>query len=370
MPIRIAYVQSHLSYGAVEVYLQSLIDHLDRERFEPWLVCSEHPELEPLQRTSALEGRVLVVPGGVSLPSFLRTRVRALRSLGPALVHCADFDAPGMLAAGLGARSAPLVVTYNTPELRPDYNALGRLTFRAAWATRPWVVFTSEADRETAIRLDPVARSRTDVIPYGLDLERFAPQGDAAAARVALGIAPGMRVVGTVARLAEQKGQTYLLQAAEKLASRRDDVEFVIAGDGEVRSQLEEEARRRGLDDRVHFLGHRDDVPEVLRAFDVFALPSNFEGMCFAVAEALAVEVPVVATDVGGVAQSVVHGETGLLVQPRDPDALAESIARLLDDRGEAARFGRAGRKRVERLYGLSEMAAATERLYLRALGA
>jgi glycosyltransferase involved in cell wall biosynthesis len=116
----------------------------------------------------------------------------------------------------------------------------------------------------------------------------------------------------------------------------------------------------------VHFLGNRDDVAELLTAFDVFALSSNFEGMCFAVAEALAVEVPVVSTDLGGVGQSVVHEETALLVPPRDPDALANAIERLLDDRDGAARLARAGRARVERLYALQRMVEATERLYSR----
>jgi glycosyltransferase involved in cell wall biosynthesis len=368
-PIRVAYVQSHLSYGAVEEYLHALIDRVDGERVEPWLVCSDHPSLDRLQQAVGLEGRAVVVPAGVSLPTFLVTRGRALRSLRPAVVHCADFDAPAMLAARAVVWSAPVVVTYNTPELRPVYNAKGRAVVRAAWATRPWVVFTSEADRETGITLDPIAQARTEVIPYGVDTTRFAPRGDGAKMRAALGIAAGRRVVGTVARLNEQKGQTYLLEAAERLAKRRTDIEWVIAGDGELRASLEDEARRRGVGEHVHFLGHREDVPEILSAFDVFALPSNFEGMCFAVAEALAVEVPVVATDVGGVGQSVVHEETGLLVQPRDPDALVESIERLLDDRDEALRLARKGRERVARLYALPLMAEATERLYVRALG-
>jgi glycosyltransferase involved in cell wall biosynthesis len=369
-PIRVAYVQSHLSYGAVEEYLHVLIDRVDRDRFEPWLVCSDHPSLEPLQQAAGLEGRVVVVPAGVALPGFLVSRGRALRSLRPAVVHCADFDAPAMLAARAGAWSAPLVVTYNTPELRPANNAVGRVVVRAAWAMRPWVVFTSDADRETGIALDPMAPGRTEVIPYGVDTTRFAPRGNGSDMRAALGIAAGRRVVGTVARLNEQKGQTYLLEAAERLAKRRTDIEWVIAGDGELRASLEDEARRRGVGELVHFLGHRNDVPEVLSAFDVFAHPSNFEGMCFAVAEALAVEVPVVATDVGGIGQSVVHEETGLLVRPRDPDALVESIERLLDDRDEALRFARKGRERVERLYALPLMAEATERFYLRVLGA
>ena len=133
-PIRVAYVQSHLSYGSVEEYLHSLIDRVDRERFEPWLVCSDHASLEPLQHAEGLERRVVVVPGGAaSLPRFLATRARALRSIDPGLVHCADLDAPGMLAAA----RRPCVVTYNTPELRPRYNAAGRAVMRAAWAGEP-----------------------------------------------------------------------------------------------------------------------------------------------------------------------------------------------------------------------------------------
>jgi glycosyltransferase involved in cell wall biosynthesis len=360
-PIRLAYVQSHLSYGSVEAYLQTLIERVDRDRFEPWLVCSDHPSLERLRQLPDLENRVLAVPSGASLPSFLWSRRRALRSIHPAVVHCADFDPPAMLAA----RPAPTVVTYNTPELRPEFNAIGRLTARAAWAAGPWVIFTSEAVRETGIDRDQIAPERAAVIPYGIDTDRFSPR-DGALMRAALGIALGRRVVGTVGYLREQKGHTYLLQAAEQLDRRRGDIDWLIVGDGELREQLEEEARSRGLSERVHFLGNRDDVAELLTAFEVFALSSNFEGMCFAVAEALAVEVPVVSTNVGGVGQSVVHEETGLLVPPRDADALAGAIERLLDDRNEAVRFARAGRARVERRYGLQRMVEATERLYLR----
>ena len=367
-PIRLAYLQSHLSYGSVEAYLQTLIEGVDRERFDPWLVCPDHPSLERLRQVPELEGRVVTVPSGAPLPSFLWTRRRALRSIRPALVHCADFDPPGMLAARGANRSAHVVVTYNTPELRPEFNAVGRLTARAAWAVRPWVIFTSAADCETGVDRDPIAPARAEVIPYGIDMDRFAPR-DGAEMRAALGIAPGRRVVGTVGYLREQKQHTYLLQAAERLDRRRGDIEWLIVGDGELRAQLEEEVRTRELTGKVHFLGNRNDVAELLAAFDVFALSSDFEGMCFAVAEALAVEVPVVSTDVGGVGQSVVHEETGLLVPTRDVDALASSIERLLDDRDEAARLARAGRLRVEQLYALPRMVEATERLYLRALG-
>jgi glycosyltransferase involved in cell wall biosynthesis len=367
-PIRLAYVQSHLSYGSIEAYLYALIERVDRERFEPWLVCPDDPVLERLREAPGLAGRIVVVPASVALPASLWTRGRALRSIRPALVHCADVDPPAMLATR-GATGASLVVTYNTPELRPPYNALGRTVARAAWAVHPWVIFSSERDRATGVERDPLARDRTTVIPFGINLDRFKRREDAAEIRHALGITPGRRVVGTVGLLREQKGHTYLLEAAEQLARRRTDVDWLIAGDGELRTHLEEEARRRGIAEHVRFLGRRDDVPEILSALDVFALSSTFEGMCFAVAEALAAEVPVVATDVGGVGQSVLHEKTGLLVAPRDPRALAESIERLLDDREEAARLARAGRARVQRLYALPGMVEATESFYLRALG-
>jgi len=367
-PIRIVYTQSPLAYGAVETYLRSLIERLDRERFEPWLVCPDHPSVEPLRQTPELERRVVALAPSPPLPAFLRSRGGALRSIRPALVHCADLDPPMMVATRVATGATPLVVTHNTPELRPTYNVVGRAVVRGAWAARPWTIYTSGRDRETSLVLEPVARERTAVIPYGVDLDRFAAR-DRARARAALGIDADRRVVGMVAYLREQKGHTYLLQAAERLAQRRSDLEWLIVGDGELRGGLEQEAHDRGVADRVRFLGDRADVPEILSALDVFALSSTFEGMCFAVAEALAAELPVVATDVGGVSQSVVQEETGLLVPPRDPDALTKGIERLLDEPDTASRVARAGRERVQRLYSLAAMVEATERFYLRALG-
>ena len=174
-------------------------------------------------------------------------------------------------------------------------------------------------------------------------------------------------VVGTVGLLKEQKGHTYLLQAAERLAERRDDIQWLIVGDGELRAGLEAEARLRGLA-RARALPRpaRRRAGDPRRARRLRAVV-DYEGMCFAVAEALAVEVPVVATDVGGVGQSVVDGETGLLVAPRDPAALAQAIERLWTTatRRPASAARDAARRAVVRL---SEMAAATARLYERVL--
>jgi glycosyltransferase involved in cell wall biosynthesis len=141
---------------------------------------------------------------------------------------------------------------------------------------------------------------------------------------------------------------------------RHPDVRFVIVGDGELRAELEREAPPG----RFLFTGEREDVPELLASFDLFALPSLFEGLCYAVIEAQAAGVPVVATPVGGVRENVVDGETGLVVPPSDPRALADAINRLLDDPREARRLADEAQRRVLERYSLTRMVEETLALY------
>lgn len=147
-----------------------------------------------------------------------------------------------------------------------------------------------------------------------------------------LGLESGHRHVGIIGRLHPIKGHESFLRAAATVATGRDDVRFVVVGDGELESVLRDRVQQLGISDRVVFLGHQDDIPAVVRTLDLLVVSSISEGFALTAAEAMAGGVPVVATRVGGVPEVVTHGETGLLVPPRDPDALAAAIARLLDD--------------------------------------
>ena len=140
------------------------------------------------------------------------------------------------------------------------------------------------------------------------------------------------------------------------------EAEFVVAGDGELRAELE-----RLAEGRVRFLGARDDVPAVLASLDVFAFPSLFEGLCLAVIEAQAAGVPVVATPVGGIRETVVEGETGLLVPTGDPPALAAAIRRLLEDRDAAQAMAAEAKRRVRERFSIERMVEETLALYGRA---
>jgi glycosyltransferase involved in cell wall biosynthesis len=142
----------------------------------------------------------------------------------------------------------------------------------------------------------------------------------------------------------------------------------VIAGEGALRGELERQIAADGLEGKVLLLGQRDDVPDLMASLDVFVLTSTFEGLCLVVCEALALARPVVATPVGGVRQTVLDGETGLLVPVGDTTALAAAIERLLSERDVAARLGEAGRQRVRELYAQERMVDGTTAVYERLL--
>jgi glycosyltransferase involved in cell wall biosynthesis len=316
------------AYGAVERYVAAIARALG----ERGLLV--HPGVEELEALGT-RARVVRDPSVAGL-------VRLLRRLRPGIVHVTDVWPQALVAARL-ARVPRVLVTHHTPELPRRDNLAGRAWQRLGWATRPEVIYTSEADRERD------GRRPSHVVPLGIDLDRFAAA------------APALRkdgpIVGNVARLAPQKDHATLLEAARRLP---DGVRVVIVGDGELREDLER--RADGLP--VELTGAREDVPELLASFDVFAFPSLFEGLCLAVIEAQAAGVPVVATPVGGIRETVVDGETGLLVPTRDPAALAAAIRRLLDDRDLARRLADEARRRVRERYSEQRMVELTLGLY------
>lgn len=171
-------------------------------------------------------------------------------------------------------------------------------------------------------------------------------------------------IVGSVGRLHPVKGYGYLLEAVPKVKAAVPRVKFVIAGEGVLRRELEEKAERLGIGGTVLFLGHRDDIPEVLSCFDIFVLPSLTEGISISILEAMAASKPVIATDVGGNPEVVEGGTTGVLVKPENPDELARAIVALAENPTMRDAMGRAGRKRVMERFSMKAMVSKYEGLY------
>ena len=327
----IVYVHGLRNWGAVEDYVAALARALGDDAYVVY------PDADVLAPFAEFRGETF----DLDAPRLTRRLTRRLRALRPRIVHVTDVFPQALLAARLaGVRN--VVVTHHTPELPRRDNLAGRLWTRIGGATRPHVIYTYGEHHGP----------RAHVIELGIDLDRYAR-----GTRVLEG-----RIVGNVARLAEQKGQRDLIAAASRVLERRPDARFVVAGEGELRAELEELARPLG--DRFTFLGARHDVPNLLASFDVFAYPSHFEGLCLGVIEAQAAGVPVVATPVGGIPENVVDGETGLLVPPRDREALADAIVRLLDDRVFARGLADRAKLRVLDRYARERMVERTKALY------
>lgn len=170
--------------------------------------------------------------------------------------------------------------------------------------------------------------------------------------------------VGCLAVLEERKGIEFLLEAASHLQSHGVRLNWLIGGAGTLRERLEKRAQELGLGDSVTFLGFVAKPEEFLRLVDIFVMPSLFEGLGVAALEAMAAGKPVVATRIGGLAESILDGRTGLLVSPRDGRAIADAVGKLISDRSMARQMGVEGRQRVLDHFTLTQMAAQNEAYY------
>ena len=379
-PAGVAFVISELTVGGLERAVLDLINRLDRARFRPVLCCMKQsgrdsgrnapkPGIFPPETESALDG--LPVYEGLTRSKYdamavlrlariiRRHRVKVVFAVGGR-----DALLWGPLA-GKVAR-APVVVGA-VHSMRPGVLLWPhRLVLRRVDA----VVAVAEKMRHDLAAGDGIPAARIAVIHNGIEPEIYDRPSGGRALRSALGLRDGAPLVGIVAALRKIKCHEMFLQAASLVVREFPEARFVIVGDGPERERLQGLQRQLKLDRAVHFLGHRTDVPEILAALDVFALSSGSEAFPIAVLEAMAAGKPVVATNVGAVAEAVDDGETGYLVEAGDAQALARATCELLRDRERARRMGLAGRRRVRSLFTLDENAARTERLLLALLRA
>jgi glycosyltransferase involved in cell wall biosynthesis len=244
---------------------------------------------------------------------------------------------------------------YSGNRLRPllDRELIGR--FSSAF------VAVSEEGRRRMTAVERIPEDDIVLIPNGIPAT---PAGDGSRVRAELGIAAEAPLIGSVGHLRREKAFEVLIESAAQLRGTHPAAQVLIAGEGPEREGLETLRSRLGLDDVVHLLGVRNDVPDLLAALDVAVCCSDFEGGPLSVMEYMGAGLPVVATTVGGLPELVRDGETGLLVEPRDPAALAGAIGDLLDDPARRERLGEAGRARRGAEYDIDVWVRRLEELY------
>jgi glycosyltransferase involved in cell wall biosynthesis len=326
-----------------------------------------HPEGELYRRMSEGTDLIPLAPRSeIDLAAAWRLS-RVLKQLKPDIIHAHDPHGVAMAATALSIASPspePPLVASRRIEFRVAHNSFSKWKYGRVAC----FIAISEAVRERLIA-DGIPRQNTTVVHEGVDVERIVhlPPGNVHAAFFLPTHAP---VVGNIGALVPQKGQHHLVDAAAIVVRAVPDARFVICGDGELRPALEEQIRRKHLERHVFLAGFRPDVLELLKGFDLFALSSLQEGLCTSLVDAMAASKAAVATRVGGVPEVVADGETGLLVPPRDHDALANGIITLLKDGGRRTRMGDAGLKRARKLFTVDHMVDGTMATYERLLGA
>lgn len=353
--MRLAFYTDAVVYGGAEHSLANLLSVLD-ERFDATLIAIDADVAGRIaaQRPSV---RVVLLPPVASKRDLapIAAHVRALGAAAPGIVQL-NLRTPwscqyGLLGAALAPR-ARIVAVQHSPI--PASTTLQRLLRGAV-------------NRRVAMHVavsDGAARLVAD--GYGIDsgdvrvIRNGAPEPEGVALPR---VAPGP-VVACVGRLSPEKGVDVLLRALAELPG----VTAVLLGDGPERRSLETLAAELGVTERVHFAGWVENPGAYLRGVELLVLPSRYEALPIAVTEAMLAALPVVASDVGSVAEAVVHEQTGLLVAPDDPAGLAVAVRTLLGDPDRRAAMGHAGHELAQRNYSLRAMASAYEELY-RELG-
>lgn len=358
------------SFSGGPKMLYRLVTSLDQRRFEPVILSQRY---DALCRRVEREGvRVEIVPFRGVLDTYNRQllssstveKIAAIARLSQFNIEVRDVLSEADVIWCKNLRAVLTIVPYSLLRnnsiiwnigLGMEPEGMVEYLQKLALVSVDYVFIESNRQAETIFGSKTIDDNADKFVIFykGIDTERFDPNRYNAD--------DGKEyVIGTAASISRRKGIEYLVEAAIRLLSRRDDLRFVIAGDvpegnEAYKRALVDRISEEGMGDRIEFLGWVDDMPQFYAELDVFVLPSLNEGIPGAVREAQAMGIPVVATDVGGTADALVDGETGLLVEPENAEVIAEALEYLLNHPEERQEMGRKGRRRIVDEFSVEE---------------
>lgn len=288
---------------------------------------------------------------------------RAIKQLRPDIIHAHDPHAVAMAALAL-SMSTQLVKPPLVASRRVDFRLRGSSLSRWKYRQVDMFICASEAIRQMLLT-DGVPAQRAVTVHEGIDLARAA-SATPAPLHEELWLPHGSPIVGNVAALVPHKGQRHLVDAAALVVRQVPDARFVLAGEGELRGSLEQHIKHLNLEKHVLLAGFRPDILSVHKAFDIFVMSSVTEGLGTSLLDAMACGRPIVATTAGGIPEVVQDGVTGYLVPPRDQQAMADAIVKLLKNEALRKRMGAAGLSLAHARFSAERMVQETLRVYER----
>lgn len=372
--------------GGTEKFLLQLLAGLDRQRFTP-LVCPLQPLDSPMIRLLREQG-IEVMPLGIdrllslhALRCAWRLR-RLIKSRGIRIVQTIHFASDLLGALCRGIWGSPALISCRR-DMGFKENGRRHLLLRRITNRRmSRIVGNSAAMIDRLAAHEGIAAARLQLIRSGVEASALPDRARRAARRAGLraglGLPAGHPLIGCVANIMPIKGHQYLIEATALLRQRGVPVQLLLIGgyhedEGAFNghfAMLKQRITTLGLQQSVHFLGHRPDAANLVGLLDIFVLPSLSEGFSNALLEAMAAGVPAVATAVGGNPEAVIDGQTGLLVPPGEAGAIADALERLLADPRRRRQMGAASHQRVLECFQLPQMVQTWEALYESLAGA
>lgn len=376
--IKIAQVITRLDWGGAPDIYRILADNLYPGAFDVTLVTgpTQYPTKKTADFLTKFSGKLHIVPAlkrEIDPVSDIRALIGLWRlfSIGKFDIvhtHTAKAGALGRIAAKL-AGTGVVVHTPHGHNLYGYFDAgmTGKVVAAEKFLSRrtDMIIALTELEKSDYLKTGIAPEGKIEVIYQGLELDKYTrDRKDIAALKRSFNIDMDDNVVGMIGRLETVKGPEFFVDMASHLSEKHPRTKFIITGEGSLRGELEERARRSGLSGSVIFTGWRDDIPEILSILDILVMPSLNEAVGMSIIEAQAEGVPVVATRVGGIPEVVRDKVTGLLVAPSDSKALAEAVSALLSDNDRRAEMALMGKSWVRGKFTASQMVTKTSDLY------
>lgn len=374
MAIRILHISKMKGVSGSENHLLTLLAHLDKSRFEVELCILAEPDHIPLLQNYAAQ----LEAAGVHVVFQTMRRHIDERLIGNLCAyikrkqiqivhtHLIHADVYGTIAAKLAGVPVIISSQHNDDQFRHSLPMIWLNRLLARWQTK--IIVISDWVGKFLQEVEGIPAEKITRIHYGLDPKPIEALADPAYIRQQFQIPDGAPVIGTIGRLTAQKGQTYLLDAVRLLKNDFPNLRVVVIGDGELRHDLEAQAKTLDITDNVIFTGLRSyhEAMRLLSGMDVFVFPSLWEGFGLVLLEAMALKKPIVASNVSAIPESVLDGKTGLIVPPRQAEAIAEALRALLRDFEKAEKMGVAGFQRLQAAFAVENMVTATANLYVQ----
>ena len=364
MAEKILHIDSESGWRGGEAQVLQLCIGLKTLDYDPLLVVSPQSALETRASNANLDVVPMKMRSEYNVRTILRLR-RLIKQEGIVLCHAHTAHAHSLAwGATAGTLAVPVVVSRRV-DFSVGKNYFSRLKYQSP---RVYFIAISHGVKQVLLK-GGILEERIFVVPSGIDTDKFKDEVRTRQDFCSeFNLSPDTVIVGNIAHLADHKGQRYLVEAVPEVLGKCPNAVFFIVGEGDERPALEQLIAKLDLRSKVILTGFREDVGYFLRAFDVFVLSSHLEGLCTSLLDALLMEVPVVATRTGGVPEIIEDSVTGLLVEVRNPHALAEGILRLIREPGLCQQFAKAGRERVLTRFTTQQMVRGTVAVYKQVL--